>query len=122
MNIGKFIYNSGDAFLPDPAKDILSTSIVGSHETYYIDGWTVMHFISGVIVGLILMEKYKITRPIELAVKLLIIHILWEVWQTSISMGNLFKISGHNSFTDSVIDTIAFLLGSLMVYLTLRNK
>ena len=119
MTIRKFFYNSGDAFLSEPAKDILSTSIVGSHKTYYIDGWTVMHFISGVIVSLILINKYKIRKPVELFVKLLIIHTLWETWQTYINMANPFKMSGHNSFVDSVIDTIAFLLDSLMVYLTI---
>jgi hypothetical protein len=41
------IYNSGDVFLPEKIKKILLTDLIGtSKKTFYISGWSIVHFIT----------------------------------------------------------------------------
>ena len=57
MNINKkyiqdIIYNSGDVFLPENVKNILGTDLIGnSKKTFYVSGWSIVHFINGIIIG-----------------------------------------------------------------------
>jgi hypothetical protein len=119
-DIRKIMHDSGDIFLPVPVKKVLQTYIVGSKDSlFYISGWTVMHFISGIIMTLILMKKFNIKSPGELFIKLLIIHTLWEVWQIFIGMTNPLRLRDS---IDITVDTISFLLGALLVYFFSKKK
>ena len=58
------IYNSGDVFLPDNIKEILSYNLIGSHKkTFYISGWSIVHFINGIIFGYLYLYSCQSHRP-----------------------------------------------------------
>jgi hypothetical protein len=114
--IKKIIYSSGDIFLPENVKTILQRDIIGSSKkTFYISGWSMNHFISGIIVGyLYLYFKYDVTRY---TLNMLIIHTCWEVWQILIGMSKPYKLTGSSNLVDTIIDTLLFMCGS---YITLK--
>lgn len=107
------IYNSGDAFLPDNIKQILSYDIIGSHKkTFYISGWSIVHFINGIIFGYLYLyfrydKKYYI-------INLVILHTLWEFWQIIIGMSRPYSLSGRSNLIDTFVDTILFMSGALI--------
>jgi len=105
------IYNSGDAFLPEKIKKILGTDLIGtSNKTFYISGWSIVHFINGIIIGYIYLY-FK--GGIKLYVlKMLIIHTIWEFWQFLIGMSNPYKLTGRSNLIDTIMDTILFMLGA----------
>ena len=50
--IHNMIYNSGDMFLPERLKYILSVDLFGnSKKTFYVSGWSIVHFINGMLFG-----------------------------------------------------------------------
>ena len=107
------IYNSGDAFLPDNIKQILSYDIIGSHKkTFYISGWSIVHFINGIIFGYLYLyfrydKKYYI-------INLVILHTLWEFWQIIIGMSRPYSLSGRSNLIDTIVDAILFMSGALI--------
>ncbi len=48
---------------------------------------------------------------------MLIIHTLWEFWQTIIGMAKPYNLTGRNNIVDSIVDTLLFMLGA---YITLK--
>jgi hypothetical protein len=111
--IKKIIYNSGDVFLPDNIKKILSYDIIGSHKkTFYISGWSIVHFINGIIFGYLYLylhydKKYYI-------INLFILHTLWEFWQIIIGMSRPYSLSGRSNLIDTFLDSILFMSGALI--------
>jgi hypothetical protein len=111
--IKKIIYNSGDVFLPDNIKQILTYDIIGSHKkTFYISGWSIVHFINGIIVGYLYLylhydKKYYI-------INLFILHTLWEFWQIIIGMARPYSLSGRSNLIDTFVDTLLFMTGALI--------
>jgi Cu-Zn family superoxide dismutase len=80
------LYRSGDLFLNDAAKKFLYSYIAGNDSSLvYINYWSVIHFLSGILVfmGLRLLgiDNYYLIG--------LVIHTLWEFWQLSIGMTKL---------------------------------
>ena len=114
--IKQIIYTNGEILLPDSVKDTFGSDITGSSKkTFYISGWSVIHFINGLFVGFIyLFFKYDIKRYI---IMMLIIHTLWESWQSIIGIAKPYKLIGRNNIIDSIMDTILFMLGA---YITLK--
>ena len=110
----KIIYSSGDIFFPENIKRILSTDIIGtSIKTFYISGWSIVHFISGIIFGyLYLYFNYDIRFY---TLKMLTIHTMWELWQTLIGMAKPYKLSGKSNLVDSIMDTILFMMGAYII-------
>lgn len=116
INLQKIIYNSGDVFLPEKVKKILGTVLIGtSKKTFYVSGWSIVHLISGIIIGYIYLYFKGDTRLYTL--RLFIIHTIWEVWQVLIGMSNPHKLTGHNNLIDIIMDTIFFMLGAYIVLL-----
>jgi hypothetical protein len=113
MNILEFLYNSGDAFLPDPIKKILYFNIIGdSKKTFYISGWSIIHFISGIIFGFFYLHfNFNISMYY---IYLFILHSFWELWQTIIGMAHPFKIIGGGNIVDIIIDTFLFMSGAFL--------
>ena len=107
------IYNSGDVFLPDNIKKILSYDIIGSHKkTFYISGWSIVHFINGIVFGyLYLFLKYDKKYYI---IKLFMLHTLWEFWQIIIGMSRPYSLSGRSNLIDTIVDTIVFMGGAII--------
>lgn len=106
------IYNTGDAFLPTQFKNILSTTIIGSKSTIYVEGWSIMHFFMGILTAMII-AKYSV-YSYDYYLSLFIFHTLWELWQVAIGMSRPWVLLGHNGFMDTFIDTLCFLLGGFV--------
>lgn len=98
---------SGDLFLTGPIKKFLDIVLIGSYESgWYISNWSIMHMISGIIIGNYL-KIYK--NPYIYG---LIFHTIWEIWQIVIgeSKGHK-KLTGKSGLIDTIVDTLFFLLG-----------
>jgi hypothetical protein len=117
----KIIYNSGDIFLPEAVRTILQKDIIGSSEkTFYISGWSIVHFINGIIFGyLYLYFKYDIRSYF---MTMLILHTIWELWQTIIGMAKPYKITGRSNIVDTIMDTILFMCGTYVIFLRMKSQ
>jgi hypothetical protein len=111
--IKNIIYNSGDVFLPDKIKKKLAYDIIGSHKkTFYISGWSIVHFINGIIFGYLYLyfkydKKYYTTN-------LFVLHTIWECWQIIIGMSNPYNLTGRSNLIDTIVDTIMFMSGAVI--------
>jgi hypothetical protein len=116
----KIIYNSGDVFLPEAVKNILQKDIIGSSKkTFYISGWSIVHFINGIIFGyLYLYFKYDIRSYF---LTMFILHTLWELWQSIIGMAKPYKITGRSNIVDTIMDTILFMCGTYTIFLRMTT-
>jgi len=111
FSVNKLIYNSGDVFLPKEVRDTLAKGIYfDSSNILYLNGWTILHFISGIITGYIYLY---LNKPISnYYYKLFIIHTIWELWQMLIGMSKPWSIYGNSNLIDIIIDTLVFMLGA----------
>jgi hypothetical protein len=111
----KVLYNSGDVFLPKPIKEFLDKSLyMTKNHSFYINGWTFVHYFSGILVGAIYLYFNK---PIQwYYIYLLILHTIWELWQVFIGMAKPWKLTGHSNLIDSFVDTIVFMLGAYVTF------
>jgi hypothetical protein len=101
-----FLFHAGDLFLPRTVRDFLYTYIIGSNRTmFYISYWSVLHFISGIIVGLILDKPYN-TYTVAF-----IIHWMWEMLQV---VSGMTPATGRG-FVDFVTDTCMFMGGYAII-------
>lgn len=114
----EIIYSSGDVFLPKTIRDILGTFLFKYPDTkdnyvFYIQGWSIVHFVSGVIFGY--LYRRLGFNPLKYYYNGLILHTLWELWQITIGMSKPFMLSGRNSIVDILVDTALFMLGTYIV-------
>jgi len=116
----KVIYNSGDVFFPKPLKEFLDKDIFTTHKrSFYINGWSFMHFFSGIVIGAIYLY---LDKPIEFYYfKMLVIHTIWELWQMLIGMSKPWKLTGDSNLIDTFVDTIVFMLGTYTTFI-IYNK
>ncbi len=106
------------AFLPKQVRDILGTMLfkypnVEEDYIFYIQGWSIVHFISGVLFGYLYLKLGW--SLINYYYNALLVHTLWELVQISTRVSNHFRLSGSNSFVDIVVDTILFMFGAYLV-------
>jgi hypothetical protein len=117
MNIDweKMIYKSGDFFLPKPIKQFLDKSVyMTDNYSFYINGWSFVHFFSGMLVGALYIY---LDKPMKFYYyKMFVIHTIWELWQMLIGMSKPWKLTGDSNLIDTFVDTIVYMFGS---YLTL---
>ena len=112
----KVLYSSGDVFLPEQVKKTLGTDIIGSSKkTIYISGWSMVHFINGVIFGYLYLHYFKGDRRYYFF-KMFIIHTMWECWQMLIGMAKPYKLTGRSNLIDTIMDTIFFMLGAYVTF------
>jgi hypothetical protein len=98
---------SGDLFLPSNIKKLLYTHIIGTNQTLlYVSYWSILHFLSGCLLGLIIYES-----PAYYWIGL-IIHTLWELWQKFIGM-TIWNLRGG---IDTIMDSLLFVLGMFIVH------
>ena len=114
VNLKKIIYNSGDVFLPEKIKKKLMYDIIGSHNnTFYISGWSLIHFINGLIFGILyLFFNFNKKNYFK---NLFILHTCWEIWQTIIGMAKPYKMTGSSNIIDTIVDTVLFMSGIYIV-------
>lgn len=110
----QLLYNSGDAFLPEKIKQLLSTDLIGSSKkTFYVSGWSIVHFMNGIIIGY-LYFYFNWDRRLYMF-KLFIIHTLWELWQMLIGMSKPYNLTGRGNIIDMIMDTLFFMLGAYIL-------
>jgi hypothetical protein len=106
-------YKSGDIFLPKEIRDILDFTFIGSinsHKSFYINGWSLLHMLSGILVAYFILKDDP-----RIYIKSFIIHTVWELWQTYIGMANPFRLTGKSSLIDSIVDTIFYMFGVYII-------
>jgi hypothetical protein len=113
----KVLFNSGDVFLPEPVKNFLSILVYKypndeKNYTFYIQNWTFIHFINGIIFGYLYLYFNYNKRNYYL--NMFLLHTLWETWQVFIGMSKPWKITGRNNIVDTGVDTIAFMIGAFI--------
>lgn len=119
----KVIFNSGDVFLPEPIKNFLSIFIYKYPNTkkesnliFYIQWWSIVHFISGIVVGfLYLYYGYQIQNYF---LYMFMIHTLWEIWQIIIGMSKPYNLIGRNGLIDTITDTTLFMIGAYLYFIS----
>lgn len=112
MRLDEIAYHSGDIFLPKSLKQVLDTDIVGSSKkTFYLSGWTILHFMSGILFGYIFLQWYPDTTATNYYYKMFVLHTIWELWQMLIGMAHPYNLTGPSNLVDILVDTIAFMVG-----------
>ena len=113
VSFNDIIYNSGDVFLPKSIRDLLMQGIYfDNKKIFYLNGWTLMHLLSGIIVGFIYIY---LNKPLKYYYyKMFVIHTLWELWQILIGMSHPYRLTGNSNLIDIIIDTLAFMLDSYL--------
>lgn len=91
----KLLQEISDGLLPKQIRTILYKPIIGT-----VNGWSFVHFLTGIVVGTFLTNKLTA----------FIIHSLWEIFQF---------VAGDNRFDketliDVTLDTIFFMCGFLL--------
>jgi hypothetical protein len=115
MNILDIIYSSGDVFLPESIKQVLTKDIIGdSKKTFYVSGWSIVHFINGMIFGYLYI--YYSYNPKKYYFNMFILHTLWELWQILIGMSKPYSIVGSSNIVDTILDTVFFMTGTYIVH------
>ena len=102
------LFRSGDLFLRGSLLRFLNYYHIGNNTSvFYINNWTIVHFLSGVAVTKYLQDKSRS----QILLYALLIHTLWELWQI---YGRNTQIETHRGKIDILVDTSAFLLGVLV--------
>ncbi len=116
IDLKHMLYNSGDFFLPSSLKHVLDKNIYMSQNySFYISGWTVVHYLSGMLLGTIYLYLGK---PLSFYYYMLfIIHTSWELWQVFIGMSKPWCLTGSSNLIDTFVDTLVFMFGT---YITLH--
>lgn len=114
LSIKDIGYHSTYLFLPNYLRDRLDVDLIGSNKyTFYISGWSILHFIGGCLIGFLFLY-FKWDNFYFL--KLLILHILFEAWELFVQTSQPYNLTGDGNLVDTIIDTILFMLGGYIVY------
>jgi len=119
VTIEDILYRSGDVFLPKEIKKWLDTPIYSRKtDTYYfyIDMWSFLHMISGLLIGYIYLHLVKVQHKYYYT--MFVTHTIWETWQVIIGMSKPFSTTTRNNSIDVIVDTIAFLCGAYIAKIT----
>jgi hypothetical protein len=109
-----FLYRSGDAFLPLEIVERLDTQIIGTKDSlYYVNYWHFVHMFTGVAFSYFFM-RYGI---LDIVIRYVLLHTLWELWQIYIGMTRLNMRGG----IDILNDTLFGLIGVIALYYSVKN-
>jgi hypothetical protein len=115
--IEDLLYLSGDLFLPKPVRDVLETYHYGSDTSLvYITNWSLIHIVSGVLVGYILIWHYP---NYSYYLTGFWIHTAWEIWQILVKNTPYWTLRGR---VDVVVDTILYMLGMAFIAQISQNR
>jgi hypothetical protein len=109
-------WKTRDLFLPYELRKFLGHYYIGNDKsTFYITNWSIVHFISGMILAFFLFFVYgKNVQRIFIMVFLL--HTIWEAFQLYVHN------TDNKTFRDKldiVVDTCMSMLGAIAVVYTL---
>ena len=112
MEINNFLQKINHAFLQKKYSIRLSEPFLGSKESVYFDGWSLIHLTTGLICGYVYIKMdFNMTHYYCI---LLVLHIIWEFYQIYIHSSNPYSFKGPNSLTDGIIDTLSFMFGAFL--------
>jgi hypothetical protein len=96
-------YASGDLFFPKPIREVLETYLIGNDTSlFYINLWSFMHLLSGVLFSLVSNSSLQ---------DYVVIHTTWELWQIYIKMTPIHTVRGAiDIFTDTIMGIIGFII------------
>ena len=116
------IYRSGDAFAPEKVRRALSKYIIGSSTSlFYLNNWSIIHFLSGVLCGYVLF-KFSARTIKEYYGLGFLIHTLWETWQFVIGMSIYKGVNLKRQILDTTVDTILFMGGMILYMYMISGK
>jgi hypothetical protein len=81
----------------------------------YVSNWSLVHLVSGLFIGWLLMIKYPTEHPYWVGFQ---IHTIWEVWQLLVQ-NTPWTLRG---FIDVGMDTFLFMLGMAVFSRLLTGK
>jgi hypothetical protein len=110
------LFRSGDLFLPKQVRNILEYYYIGNNNSIlYVTNWTIVHFLSGILVAWYLFGKMN---TFNVYIYSFVIHTLWEIWQI---IGKNTPISTLRGQVDVLVDTISYMIGVLF-YIHYRSR
>jgi hypothetical protein len=73
------LYRIGDAYLPKHIVNILDYRFIGDDNTFYVDFWSITHFIWGIVIFFLLC---KLTNWHVAIIYLIgfVLHTFWELF------------------------------------------
>lgn len=103
--IRDILFLSGDLFLPKSVRTVLEHYYIGNDRSLvYITNWSLIHFLSGILVAWGLVTWYPKTTPLWTG---FLIHTMWEIWQLAVQ-NTPWTLRG---IIDVGMDTLLFMLG-----------
>lgn len=100
------LFLSGDLFLPKRVRNVLEEYHLGNMRSLvYITNWSLLHALSGMLVGYILFHYYS---EYDYYWTGFLIHTIWEVWQILVKNTPYWTLRGK---VDVVVDTLMFMGG-----------
>jgi hypothetical protein len=113
------LFRSGDLFLPKGVRDFLEYYYIGNGKsTLYVTNWSIIHFLTGILLTNYLLKKRM--NIYEIVLITFIIHTIWELWQ--IYGGNT-PIGTLRGQIDVLVDTVFFMAGvGVMIWSRIARK
>lgn len=109
MNWKDILFRSGDVFLPANVRKFLEQYYIGNDTSlFYFTNWSIVHFLSGVALGYILITYYP---NVDYYWTGFYLHTLWEVWQLFVRN----TPRTWRGFIDIGVDTTMTMIGMLVV-------
>jgi hypothetical protein len=106
------LYRSGDAFAPEHIRKQLFEYIIGGPNTlFYLNYWSIIHMLSGILVAAILHKIYGTASGFNYYFAGFLIHTLWETWQMLIGMSIYKGVHALRQWIDTGVDTLMFMSG-----------
>jgi hypothetical protein len=101
------LFRSGDVFLPASVRKVLEHYYIGNDRSLvYFTNWSIIHFLSGVLLGYILITYYP---NLDYYWTGFYWHTVWEVWQLFVRN----TPRTPRGFIDICVDTSMTMLGML---------
>ena len=99
-------------------EELYKTVVKDPNHIFYIDGWTMLHLFFGIFSGYLYL--YLKWNPQGFIITMLLICFVWELLEWLQGVMKL-KMNGVDSLTDSIVDTLFFMLGATVAYKNIRQ-
>lgn len=113
------LFRSGDLFLPKGVRYFLEYYYIGNSKSkFYVTNWSIVHFLTGILVASYLLKKRM--NIFEIILITFLIHTVWELWQ--IYGGNT-PIRTLRGQIDVLVDTVFYMAGvGVMIWSRVARK
>jgi hypothetical protein len=103
------LFLSGDLFLPKQIREVLERYYIGNdHTLFYITNWSLLHIVSGILVGYILIQYYP---KYDYYWTGFWVHTFCEIWQVLVKNTPYWTLRGK---IDILVDTLLFMIGMVI--------